>query len=289
VVRPETEGSFEEQNSLRLEATDEFSPEIDLAPRLGLISSQGEYEGSSDAEEQSIPDAAIEFLDWDRIYRDTWQFRTSRGYRNQVVEKSELKEIVTEGHYTLRCPEDLVAFDSFDDLDRIREIVLMILRKYIVQQYRRAEKVWEQSSLTYTPIDDETGTDDGVMIASYSAEVKASAEDFIEQLESTLQDGIYSDESGVPNRVHYDRHLHLPLLAEESGQSAEDVDYSPPALNDGEETVVRQIKQYFDQDDVQAILDNWEVYLLRNQSRGRGIGFLVGESGAQRFFPDFIL
>lgn len=289
VVRPETKGSFEEQNSLRLEATDAFSPEIDLAPRLGVISSQGEYEGSSEAEEQSIPDAAIEFLDWDRIYRNIWQFRTSRGYRNQVVEKSELKGIVSEGHYTLRCPEDLVSFNSFDDLDRIRDIVLMILRKYIEQQYRRAEKVWEQGSLTYTPIEEETDTDDGVMIASYSAEVKASAEDFIEQLESTLEDGIYSDEYGVPNRVHYDRHLYLPLLAEESGQNADEVDYSPPALNDGEEAVVRDIKQYFEQDTGQEILNDWEVYLLRNQSRGRGIGFLVGDRGAQRFFPDFIL
>ncbi|EMA54879.1 DEAD/DEAH box helicase family protein [Halococcus thailandensis] len=289
VARPEIEGSFEEQNSLWLETSDEFSPEIDLAPRLGVISSRSEYEGSSDAEKQSIPNAAIEFLDWHRIYRDIWQFRTNRGYRNQVVEKSKLKEIVSEGHYTLRCPEDLVAFDSFDDLDRIREIVLMILRKYIEQQYRRAEKVWEQSSLTYTPIEDEIGTDNGVMIASYSAEVKASAEDFIKQLESTLEDGVYSDESGVPNRVRYDQHLYLPLIAEESGQNADDVNYSPPALNAGEEAVVRDIKQYFDQNDGQAILDEWKVYLLRNQSRGRGIGFLVGDRGAQRFFPDFIL
>jgi len=165
----------------------------------------------------------------------------------------------------------------------------MILRKYIEQQYRRAEKVWEQSRLTYTPIDDETGTDDGVMIASYSAEVKASAEDFIEELESTLEDGIYSDESGIPNRVHYDRHLYLPLLAEESGQNADDVDYSPPALNKGEEAVVRQIKSNFEEGDGRDMLDEWEVYLLRNQTRGRGIGFLVGDRGAQRFFPDFLL
>jgi hypothetical protein len=165
----------------------------------------------------------------------------------------------------------------------------MILRKYIEQQYRRAEKVWEQSSLTYTPIEDEAGTGDGVMIASYSAEVKASAEDFIEQLESTLEDGIYSDENSVPNRVHYDRHLYLPLLAEESGENADDVDYSPPALNEGEEEVVRQIQRHFENGEGQEILDEWEVFLLRNQSRGRGIGFLVGDRGAQRFFPDFIL
>ena len=33
----------------------------------------------------------------------------------------------------------------------------------------------------------------------------------------------------------------------------------------------------------QELLDSWEVYLLRNQSRGRGIGFLAAEEGTQRF------
>lgn len=289
VVRPETQGSFEEENMLRLAASDDIRPEIDLAPRLGVISSQGESKGTSEAEEQNIPDAAIKFLDWDSIYRDIWQFRTSRGYENQVVEKPELKKIVSDGHYTLRCPEDLVAFDGFNDLDRIRDIVLMILRKYIEQQYRHAEKVWEQSSLTYLPLDEEVDADDSVMVAAYSAEVKASADDFIDEIESTLEDGMYSGEDGAPNRIHYDRHLYLPLIAEESGDDAEKVDYSPPALNKGEEEVVRTIQQYFEDRDGQELLDDWEVYLLRNQSRGRGIGFLAGERGAQRFFPDFIL
>jgi len=63
VIRPETEGLFEEQKTLRMEASEDIRPEVDLAPRLGVISSQGEYEGASDAEEHSIPDAAVEFLD----------------------------------------------------------------------------------------------------------------------------------------------------------------------------------------------------------------------------------
>ena len=289
VVRPVTHGSFEAENTLRLKASANIRPEIDLTPRVGVISSRGEYEGASEAEEQTIPEAAIRFLDWDQIYRNIWRFRSSRGYGNLVVEKTQLKSVVREGHYTLRCPESLVAFEGFADLDRIRDIVLMILRKYIEQQYRQAEKVWEQSSITYVPLDDEIDAGDGVMVAAYSAEVKTSAEDLIEEIESTLETGMYSDESGLPNRIHYDRHLYLPLLAEETGDNADKVDYSPPALNAGEEEVVRNIQQYFEGGGGRSLLNDWEIYLLRNQSRGRGIGFLAGERGAQRFFPDFIL
>jgi hypothetical protein len=253
-----------------------------------VISSQRGYETAGEGQEQTIPDAAIKFLDWDSIYRDLWQFRTNRGYENQVVEKSELKRVISEGNYTLRCPDELVSFEQFDDLDRIRDIILMILRKYVEDHYSQAEKRWEQGNLTYQPVNDEIDDDSGAIIASYSAEVKASAEEFLEELESTKESGLYSGEDNAPNRIHYDRHLYLPLIAEETGSDADKVDYSPPALNQGEERLVRDIKQYFERGG-QTVLEDWEVYLLRNQSRGRGIGFLVADEGTQRFFPDFIL
>jgi hypothetical protein len=164
----------------------------------------------------------------------------------------------------------------------------MILRKYVEKHYGQAEKRWEQSNLTYKSVDDEIDDESGAIITSYSAEVKASAEEFIEELESTKESGLYSDEEDAPNRIHYDRHLYLPLIAQESGSNAEKVDYSPPALNEGEEQLVREIKQYFEHEGA-SLLEDWEVFLLRNQSRRRGIGFLVADEGTQRFFPDFIL
>ena len=288
VVRPETQESFAEQRTITLDSSSDITPEIDLAPRLSVISSQRGYETAGESQEQTIPEAAIKFLDWDSIYRDLWQFRTNRGYDNQVVEKSELQRVISESKYTLRCPEELVSFDQFSDLDRIRDITLMILRKYVEEHYGQAEKRWEQSNLTYKSVDDEIDDGSGALIASYSAEVKASAEEFLEELESTKESGLYSGEDDAPNRIHYDRHLYLPLIAEESGSDADKVDYSPPALNQGEERLVRDIKQYFELEGI-PLLEDWEVYLLRNQSRGRGIGFLVADEGTQRFFPDFIL
>jgi len=46
------------------------------------------------------------------------------------------------------------------------------------------------------------------------------------------------------------------------------------------------LKSYFESNDGQKVLDSWEVYLLRNQSRGKGVGLL---SDGNRFFPDFIM
>ena len=66
------------------------------------------------------------------------------------------------------------------------------------------------------------------------------------------------------------------------------VKYSPPGLNEGERDFVKALRAYVTAQEGQALLANrgLELFLLRNQSRGQGVGFLVDE---ERFFPDFIL
>ena len=58
----------------------------------------------------------------------------------------------------------------------------------------------------------------------------------------------------------------------------------PPALNPGEAQFVRDLQDYWEQEK-DAALAGWQVFVLRNLSRGNGIGFFE-ERG---FYPDFIL
>lgn len=77
----------------------------------------------------------------------------------------------------------------------------------------------------------------------------------------------------------FDRHLYQPLLHLEGNL----VEIAPVPLNKGEWTFVADIKKFYEaQPD---FFDNRELYLLRNLSRGRGVGFF--EAG--NFYPDFIL
>ena len=79
--------------------------------------------------------------------------------------------------------------------------------------------------------------------------------------------------------VWFDKHLYQPLLALEGGV----VEVSPVPLNRGERRFVEDLKAYCDGN--AAAFEDRELYLLRNRSRGRGIGFF--EAG--NFHPDFIL
>jgi len=138
--------------------------------------------------------------------------------------------------------------------------------------------------LIYQTLDE----NDDNLIGAYEAHVKRSARGFLQTLREMRDDpALYAGDDGLPDRVHFDRHLYLPLLLEDMS-AAQVVKYSPPGLNVGEHHFVKSLRAYLQADEGQALLEahNRELFLLRNQARGRGVGFLIND---ERFFPDFIL
>ena len=79
--------------------------------------------------------------------------------------------------------------------------------------------------------------------------------------------------------IWFEKHLYQPLLYLESNI----VEISPAPLNKGERQFVEDLKD-FHTNDVGFFIGT-EIYLLRNLSKGRGVGFF--EAG--NFHPDFIL
>jgi hypothetical protein len=288
VVRPEVETEFSDEVYLELEATGDLTPEVDLWPQIGVLSSLDEVAAGVDSKEpRFIPEVYLDLLDWHEIYRSVWHFRKQQGYENLVCESKTLQMILSNQHYTLYCPQSMLEVQQFEELQQVQQIAVMILRKYIKTFYTDRQTSWEQSQLTYVPMDEELNREQGNFLESYKLSVKASATEFLRELDEAIESrSLYTNDEGEPNRVHFDRHLYLPLIAEEDRFDEQDVKYSPPPLNRGEKRLVRNLKSYFESDEGQAVRDSWEVYLLRNQSRGIGVGLL---SDGRRFFPDFIM
>jgi len=96
---------------------------------------------------------------------------------------------------------------------------------------------------------------------------------------------LYTNADGKPNRVHFDRHLYLPLIAEETNVDEEDIDYSPPPLNKGEKQFVTNLKSYFESTMARKFSIHGGVP-AQKPIPGKGVGLL---SDGNRFFPDFIM
>ena len=117
---------------------------------------------------------------------------------------------------------------------------------------------------------------------SYVVRVPRSEVQLVEAVQKLLQeqDRLYQEENGGLPRLHFDRHLYQPLLLE----MAEKVQIVPPGLKESEARFVRDLRDYWN-DEKDKSLAGKELFLLRNLSRGYGIGFFE-ERG---FYPDFIL
>lgn len=84
---------------------------------------------------------------------------------------------------------------------------------------------------------------------------------------------------GVLQALTFDRHLYVPIIH----LTGESVEVTPVSLNRGERDFVEHLAGFVTE---HAAALGWrEVYVLRNRSRGKGVGFF--EAGG--FYPDFIL
>ena len=81
--------------------------------------------------------------------------------------------------------------------------------------------------------------------------------------------------------IHFDRHIYEPLLLDNKRGK---VKISPPGLQESEKRFVEDLKQVCSKE-LHKLPDGAELFLLRNLTRGKGVGFFE----ANWFYPDFIL
>ena len=115
-----------------------------------------------------------------------------------------------------------------------------------------------------------------ILIDKSQAEIGAK----LEELKSLIQEGSLKPwEFGGLKAIWFGRHLYQPLLyLDQNG-----VEISPVPLNKGERLFVEDLKAFHD--NAGGFFADKELYLLRNLSKGRGVGFF--EAG--NFHPDFIV
>jgi len=119
--------------------------------------------------------------------------------------------------------------------------------------------------------------------AGYIVNILRSDGQLISEVEKLIDDldHLYNhEESKELPRIHFDRHLYQPLLVEHGDK----VKMTPPGLNKSEAQFVQDMRTYWTSERRRS-LANMEAFLLRNLSRGKGVGFFE-ERG---FYPDFIL
>ena len=127
-----------------------------------------------------------------------------------------------------------------------------------------------------------TKDDPNLAFGGYEVRARKDFAEIVRELVNEADEIYKQDVENFPS-IHFDRHLYQPLLVSDAGERMET---TPPALNEGEAQFVADLREYLERNTER--FDGKEVFLLRNLTRGRGIGFFEASEG-EAFYPDFIL
>ena len=279
---------FKAETEVMLEQVEGVGPvSMDVSARvqsLGSVETGIAESSARSGGETDIPSESLSLVDWDRAYLSLTEHKEQKGMDNLVVRPGTLRAIVESPRvYTLIGEESLIRPRSAEEWERLQETVTGILRQYADRLYRRRREQWESSNMAYKTLD-ETDSNFRFNIGEgdrgrYIVKVERSEPELISKIESLIADcqALYDSEDASLPRVHFDRHLYQPLLVKQGNM----LTLSPPGLEESEQAFVKDLRQYY----ADNRIDDTEVFLLRNQSRGTGVRFFE-ESG---FYPDFIL
>lgn len=289
---------FDQQPAFSAEAVDykDVTPIIDMRPRIQAVSSKPNQatalmNSSPVYLDEMLP---LDLLDWESIYAEMLAWKRQRGLANLLIERVALREVLDRRRYVLYMPPVLLHTATFSDLARWQQIALMILKSYAERFYNWQRKRWESENLEYRRLDP---SDDNLRPtiladgrAGYIIKVNRQKPELAEAIRSLVEEGsrLYHQDLTVLPNVYFDRHLYQPLLAAGLYAGSDfilspDIKTIPVALNRGEVRFPWRLREFLQSNP--TYLGQRRLYLLRNQSRGHGIGFFRADD----FYPDFIL
>ncbi len=256
---------------------------LDWYPKIQAIKSEKAQGGNAGVikEEHKLTANHLSFIDWDKIYLEMQQFKAEKSWYNLNLCKDKMIELFNrDDWYKLYIPKEDLYIDSFSVFDRVYDIVISLLKKYCEKFYTYKKSDWEKDKLEYQELTPE----DSNFFEEYKIYVQETELDLINKIKELIEivaNGQLKDLNIVNGKsLCFGTHLYNPILSLENNEL---IEVKPIALNVGETKFVEDLRSYYNSN--KEKYQNEEIYLLRNRSRGSGMGFF--EEGG--FYPDFVL
>jgi hypothetical protein len=297
VPRPPEGRDFTAETALVLEPDPKIRVQVDMSVRVQRMEST--QSGPCTAQVPSrqprpLPPESLNWVDWQQAYLDLLAYKTRKGLTNLVVQPQTLMQIIDlkndkgDSICTLIAEDRVFAPQSFVDRAWLQQAVTQLLCRYVDRFYQTRREQWDEQTMVYRQL---SGSDSNLAFrpqgaseeeAAYVVRIPRSEKDLVEAVEALLNEEqrLYEQENAGLPRIHFDRHLYQPLLVDK----LEKAQIVPPGLKESEARFVRDLREYWNAEKDKSLAGK-EVFLLRNLSRGYGIGFFE-ERG---FYPDFIL
>lgn len=230
-------------------------------------------------EEHWVPLQLLDWIDWEALYLDIVEYAEECDFVNLVIRPDVPRRILTATDpklYGLICDDSLVRPNNSGALIQLQTVLSTVLKKYVEKFYRVRQQSWDSSQMVYTPL-----SKDDPNFQDYTVKVPRNDQDLVASVKELIDEGkrIYKELVAELPNIHFDRHLYQPLLIQKGNK----IKSAPPGLNDSEQRFVKDLIEFCRSKPLE--IEGKELFLLRNLSRGKGIGFFENSG----FYPDFIL
>ncbi len=270
---------------------------IDLRPKITIA--HGLNVGVANAainNPLTIHDEYFELIDWNFVYSEVMNYKIANGMYNLIIDEEAIKKIVKSKAYKIFLSELagmnieningrlVLKINSFEGVKRFHDIILMVIKDYIVKFYRKEEKIKTMDYLEAEPLTINKHSSMYPEGREVILKIPKKLVDDIRKVKEQLNEWV---EGNIPDQwrdwqnsyiIHLDNHLYTPLIIWK--QNKEEIKSVPVKLNEGETKFVSDFKNFLNG----GIFGNSNVFLLRNLSK-KGIGFFVNSG----FYPDFIV
>ncbi|MGF1620902.1 MAG: DEAD/DEAH box helicase [Rhodomicrobiaceae bacterium] len=258
--------------------------EIDWYPRIqSLESKKGTHLGSK--QETVFGDAHLSFLNYHDLYFRLERFKRERTWHNLNISRGQISALLADrSWYKLVVPSGKMELTDFSNVMLWQEMAAELLQKLSDEYYNHAKAAFIEPRLELREI--EAGDGSLPEEDDYQLIVNADEAALINDIQRLSHDialhkgGILR--AGDMRACIFGAHLYEPVLHVSKGSK---IQIAPVSLNESEFQFVEDLRIYAEREQARMHDECIELFLLRNESRGRGIGFF--EAG--NFYPDFLL
>lgn len=268
--------------------------EVDWYPKIQAIVAHGVRAGNAAAIQQHeavFSGEHIAFLDISKLYFELEQYKARENLYSLIILPQAIHSLLQRHDwYVLYVPQNLIDMNSYANVRIWNQIALELLKKYSKKCFLYAADEFIRPRLEVRELarDDENlpKPDECYQLTVDASElqlisdIKMLQADITKELKSKKHHHLI--EAGQLKACILGNHLYQPLLYAQKGCP---ITIAPVSLNDSEKDFVIHLMQWLEANEAKLHEKKSSIYLLRNKSRGSGIGFF--EAG--NFYPDFIL
>lgn len=230
----------------------------------------------------TIKPECLDMLNWTRIYFEIMDYRNERRWYNMVFGEDTLRAIMDAEPYTLICHANLVTPRSYEDLWRIEQIVISVLKKYLLRYYNKEVNQYAKENVDVQILDSKNPN----MAVTYTVRVPSTNIELLKNLYQLVEEGMRQFNAGSGEdfdtglvNVYIEQHLYQPLLATKNDSL---VEVQPTGLKESEQRFINDLRTYLKQNS--HILEGVKLFVVRNPVK-TGVKFFE----TVNFYPDFIL